>query len=87
MHLSPSSGLKLSLDACDRHIAQPMAPSSSFKVKYICPELGLDIFDISPITAILVNASSSKYFADLFNSPTEIISWFCSTISSCILKL
>ena len=42
----------------------------------MCPEAGLERFEISPITETLLKAFSSIYFADLFNSPTEIISSF-----------
>ena len=45
------------------------------------PEAGLAKFEISPITETEGKLLSKRNFADLFNSPTEIISLFCSTIS------
>ena len=84
MHLSPFLGLNLSRIFAFRNIAHRIAPLSSFNVKYICPEDGLDRLDISPITETSLKLDSRSFLAALLSSPTEIISLFCSKITSLI---
>src|SRR6185436_14337650 len=70
---SPSVGVNLRRCACVRNITEGSCPSSSFKVKYRCPERGAERLEISPSTHTEVKRASRAREAARTNSATPKI--------------